>query len=151
VSAGVVRVAAGFGALWVTGTTDTVTRVVPASDPGTPTERTVTVGEGPIGVATGAGAVWVANAQSGSVSKVDPTTLHVDEIAGVGHDPLSVGVGAGRVYVGFGTGQTVRTVAPAPASKVLDLHTDPRQIIGTRSGVWMAGANPGRVIAVTPG
>ena len=82
VAAGAVRIAAGFGALWVTGTSNAVTRVVPATGTGPPTERTVPVGQGPIGVATGAGAVWVADAQGGSVSEVDPTTLHVDTITG---------------------------------------------------------------------
>ena len=66
----------------------------------------------------------------------------------MGDDPLSIGVAAGRVYVGFGTGQTVRTISPAPASKVLDIGTDPRQLLAAGSGVWVAGANPGRVLAV---
>ena len=152
VAAGAVRVAAGFGALWVTGTSNLLTRVVPAAGGATPAERTVTVGQGPIGVATGAGAVWVADAQGNAVSEVDPTTLHVDRLAGVGDDPLSVGVSAaGRVYVGFGTAQTVRVVSPGPSSKVLDLDTDPRALLPASAGVWVAGANPGRVLAVTPG
>jgi len=127
-----------------------LTRVVPAVGPGAPTERALTVGQGPIGVATGAGAVWVADAQNGSVSEVNPGTLRVVGHTGVGEDPLSVAVAGGRVYVGFGTGQTVRTIAPAPASKVLDIDSDPRQLLAAGEGVWVAGANPGRVLAVTP-
>lgn len=144
------RVAAGFGALWVTGTDDLLTRVVPSPvGVGAPSERTVTVGQDPIGVATGAGAVWVANARGGSVSEVDPTTLQVTAHSGVGDDPLSVAVADGRVYVGFGAAQTVRVVSPAPSSKVLSLDTDPRALLAVGAGVWVAGANPGRVISVS--
>ena len=83
VPAGAVRVAAGFGALWVTGTIDLLTRIVPSpGGPGAPAQRTVAVGEGPAGVAIGAGAVWVADERGGVVAEVDPRTLVVDEIPG---------------------------------------------------------------------
>jgi hypothetical protein len=69
----------------------------------------------------------------------------------VGGDPLSVAVAGGRVYVGDGAAQTVRTVYPAPASKARTIGTTPRQLVAVGSGVWVAGANPGRVLAVSSG
>ena len=70
---GAVRVAAGFGALWITGTADMLTYFVPPSAAArTPKLEGITVGNGPIGVAAGAGSVWVADAQGGTVSQVDP-------------------------------------------------------------------------------
>ena len=74
------RVAAGFGSLWVTGTTDLLTRChagcrrVRSAGAATQ-QKTVTVGQDPIGVATGAGAVWVANSADGTVSKVSPASV----------------------------------------------------------------------------
>ena len=68
--AGAVRVAAGFGALWISGTADTLTYFVPPSaQDRVPKLEGVTVGKGPIGVATGAGSVWVANVLGGTVSQ----------------------------------------------------------------------------------
>ena len=144
---GAVRVAAGYGALWVTGTTDTLTRV----DLGNPLQLSrsaVTVGSGPIGVATGAGSVWVADAQGGSVSQVDPSSRAVVHTYRVGGDPFSIAVAAGRVYVGDGTAQSVRTVSPAPGARVLGIGTTPRQLLPVGGAVWVAGADPGRVLSV---
>jgi len=149
---GAVRVAAGFGALWITGTADMLTYFVPPSAAArTPKLEGITVGNGPIGVATGAGSVWVADAQGGSVSQVDPGSLKVVHTDPIGGDPLSVGVAGGRVYVGDGTAQTLRTVYPSPSSKVLGIGTTPRSLLAVGGSVWVAGANPGRVLSVTAG
>ena len=110
----------------------------------------MTVGQDPIGVATGAGAVWVANSADGSVSKVSPASVTVTQTTRVGGDPLALGVSGGEVYVGDGTAQTVRTVSPAPGSKTLSIGTDPRALLPVSAGVWVAASNPGRVLAVAP-
>jgi hypothetical protein len=68
----------------------------------------------------------------------------------VGGDPLTVAVSGGRVYVGDGAAQTVRTVYPPPTSKVAHIKTTPRQLFPVGGEVWVAGANPGRVLAVSP-
>ncbi len=148
--AGAVRVAAGFGALWISGTADMLTYFVPPSaQDREPKLEGITVGNGPIGVATGADSVWVANAQDGTVSRVDPSTLRVVHTDEVGGDPLSVGVAGGRVYVGDATAQTLRTVFPSPASKVPQIGTTPRSLLPVGGSVWVAGANPGRVLSVS--
>jgi len=152
VTGGAVRVAAGFGALWITGTADMLTYFVPPSAAArTPKLEGITVGNGPIGVAAGAGSVWVADAQGGSVSQVDPGSLRVVHTDPIGGDPLSVGVAGGRVYVGDGTAQTLRTVYPSPSSKVLGIGTTPRSLLAVGGSVWVAGANPGRVLSVSAG
>ena len=152
VAGGSVRIAAGFGALWVTGTKDTLTKVVPsAGGVGAPAQTAVTVGQGPIGVAAGAGSIWVADAEGNTVSQVDPTSLRVTTLKGVGDDPLSVGESGGQVYVGSGTAQTVKVVYPSPGSTTLDLDSTPRQLLTVGSGIWVAGANPGRVVSVSAG
>jgi len=152
VLAGVVRVAAGFGALWVTGAVDGLTRIVPPTDSASaPVQRALTVGQGPIGVATGAGSVWVADSRGADVSRVDPVTLRVEHLRGMGPDPISVAVAGGRVYVGSGTARTVRLVSPAPGSGVLRIGTTPRALLPVGRSVWVAGANRGLVLRVSPG
>ncbi len=148
--AGAVRVAAGFGALWISGTADMLTYFVPPSARHrVPRLEGIRVGNGPNGVATGAGSVWVANARDGTVSRVDPGSLRVVDTDHVGGDPSSVGVVGGTVYVGDGTAQTLRTVFPSPASKVLGIGTTPRSLLPVGGSVWVAGADPGRVLAVS--
>ena len=149
---GAVRVAAGFGALWITGTADMLTHFVlrrpPSGRRSSRASRSATV---PSGSPTGAGSVWVADAQGGTVSQVDPSSLKVVHTDPIGGDPLSVGVAGGRVYVGDGTAQTLRTVYPSPSSKVLGIGTTPRSLLAVGGSVWVAGANPGRVLSVTAG
>jgi YVTN family beta-propeller protein len=148
---GAVRVASGFAALWVTGTDDLLTRIVPAAaGAGPPAQRTVLVGRGPIGVDTGAGFVWVANAEDGTVSQVDPTTLQVAATLPAGNDPLAIAVTTdNRVFVGSGTAQTVRIVSPAPGSRAVPLSGAPRALLAAGNGVEVATSNPGRVLSVS--
>ena len=150
VLSGAVRLASGFGAIWVTGTDDILTRIVPAQDgQGPPAQHAITVGKGPIGVTTGGGFVWVANAEAGTVSQIDPTTLQVAQTLPAGQDPIAVAITPDdRVYAGFATSQTVRIVSPAPESKALGLDGAPRYLLTVGSGVWVATANPGGIVSV---
>lgn len=142
---GAVRVAAGFGALWVTGTTDTLSEVTPASS----AVRSVTVGSGPIGVATGDGSVWVADAVSGTVAQVDPARLQVTRRFTVHGDPLAVAVSGGVVWVADGQADTVRTLSPGTGLAPRSLGATPRELVAVRDGVWVATANPGRILAAS--
>ena len=57
--------------------------------------------------------MWVANAQDGTVSQIDPFTMQVAATLPAGDDPLAIAITPdNRVYVGFGTAQTVRVVSP---------------------------------------
>ena len=62
----------------------------------------VKVGDGPFGVAAGAGSVWVANNCDGTVSKIDPATDEVVETIETGYFPRLLDVGHGHVWVGVG-------------------------------------------------
>jgi YVTN family beta-propeller protein len=65
-------------------------------------QRTIPVGEGPRGVAVGAGSVWVANSTDGTVSRVDPNTNRVISTIEVGGTPDGAAVGEGMVWVTVG-------------------------------------------------
>ncbi len=146
---GAVRVASGFGALWVTGTDDLLTRIIPSAGSGPPAQLTVTVGRGPIGVTTGIGFVWVANAEDGTVSQVNPLTMQVAATLPAGDDPLAIAITSdNRVFVGFGTAQTVRVVSPPPESRAVPVAGAPRALLSVGNSVWVATSNPGRVLSV---
>ena len=61
--------------------------------------QTIGVGQGPTAIATGAGAVWVALADTGAVARTDPRTNRVTATIRVGHRPQGVVVGGGVVWV----------------------------------------------------
>ncbi len=148
VPGGAVRIAAGFGALWVTGTTDALTEIQPGSGATAPVLHALKVGSGPIGVATGDGSVWVADAAGGNVVRVDPATRTISHTYRTGGDPLAVVVAGARVWVADGSADTLRTVFPTPGLKPIDLACAPRELIAVQGGVWVAAANPGRVLSV---
>jgi DNA-binding beta-propeller fold protein YncE len=102
-------------------------------------------------VTTGDGSVWVANSAGGTVSRINPTTRTVVSTDHLGGNPLSLAVVDGSVYLADGSGQSVRTIYPAPVSKKLDLGVTPRLLLPVDGGIWVASANPGRVLEVKPG
>ncbi|HUY64498.1 MAG TPA: hypothetical protein VMV14_08280 [Acidimicrobiales bacterium] len=158
---GAVRVALGDGAVWVTGETDTLTRIEPRPLGVSLQWRSIRVGQGPIGLVAAPGAVWVADAQSGAVSRVDPTSLRVTGTFRVGvagatgvSDPDQVAVFDGWVWVTDGQAATVTSLDPsngrqhgAPAS----LPGAPRRLVEADGSLWATTANPGTVVTLVPG
>jgi YVTN family beta-propeller protein len=61
--------------------------------------RTIPVGDGPQGIAVGAGSVWVANGLDGTVSRVDPVSGEAVATIEVGGRPDELAVGEGGVWV----------------------------------------------------
>ena len=58
----------------------------------------IQVGDEPSAVAVGQGAVWVANAGDGTVTRIDPVTYAPTSIS-VGGAPAGIAVAGGRVWV----------------------------------------------------
>ena len=76
-------------------------------------ESYVGVGRRPTAVAVGAGGVWVANSESGTVSRLDPATGKFVDTIGVGADLNDVAVGLGSVWVADGNDGTVTEIDPS--------------------------------------
>ena len=72
---------------------DQVTRIDDVTGP-----TVIHVGNGPLDLTVGVGAVWVTNTLDGTVSRIDPQTNEVTEIR-VGSSPEGVAVGDGSVWV----------------------------------------------------
>lgn len=170
---GAVRVAVGDGAVWVTGQTDTLTRISPKPVGVSLSWKAVRVGAGPIGVTTTPGAVWVADAVGGAVTKVDPKHLRVTATyaigsggvvagtesprAALGHgagDPLTVAFADGLLWIGDGRTGTLSALDPATGTQhdgAVSLMGLPRHLVVSPDGaLWITTANPGRVLQVQP-
>ena len=50
-------------------------------------------------IAIGAGAVWVANADDGTVTRVDPNTHRPTATISVGHRPEGIAIAGDKVWV----------------------------------------------------
>jgi streptogramin lyase len=155
---GAVRLVLGPGGVWVSGQTDTLTRVDPRPVGASLRSRAVSVGQGPIGVAVGAGSVWVANVKSGSVSRVDPGSMRVTATYGVGGgggggvpaNPEMVAVWRGLVWVADGQQGVVVALDPVTGRQIGMAVAVPgviRQLALDPGGtLWGTTANPGTVV-----
>jgi len=72
-----------------------------------------------VGIAVGAGAVWVTNQLGDSVSRIDPATNRVVETITVGRGPVGIAVGLGAVWVANSLDGTVSRIDPR-ANEVVD-------------------------------
>lgn len=79
---------------------------------GTGVESFVGVGRGPTAIAVGAGGVWVANAEEGSVTRLAPATGKFVATIGTGAEVSDVAVGFGSVWVADGNDGTVTQIDP---------------------------------------
>lgn len=150
---GAVRVALGAGAVWVTGTTDTLTRVSPKPVGVSLEWRAVRVGQGPIGLAVDSGVVWTGDALGGTVTKVDASTLRVLGNYSVGGDPAHVAVFDGVVWVGDGTSGALIAVDPSTGKQIgsaVHFRGAVRGLLVSDGSLWAATANPGSVVQVNP-
>lgn len=73
-------------------------------------EDHVRVGSGPIAVAVGADAVWVVNADDGTLTRIDPDTREVARTIGTGTPATDVVVAFGSAWVANGTEGTISRI-----------------------------------------
>ncbi len=136
---GAVRLAIGPDGVWVSGQTDSLARVDPRPVDGALHWRTVHVGQGPFGVGVGDGSVWVANVKSGSVSRVDPSSMRVTATytiggagGGVPANPEMVAAWHGRLWVADGQEGVVVALDPATGAADGRAGAGPRRDPTTR-------------------
>ena len=72
-----------------------------------PVTATIPVGASPVDAVVAAGAVWVANAADGTVSRVDLPTNSVTATIRVGRNPVRLAAGFGSVWVANDASKTV--------------------------------------------
>jgi YVTN family beta-propeller protein len=102
----------------------------------------IPVGSRPVAVALGKGAVWVANAGSGTVSRIDPRTKRVVQtIGGVGSSPVDVAVAGDSVWVANGSDGTLSRIDPGTNTVVqtIDLR-GPNKLAPNETNAVAVGA-----------
>jgi DNA-binding SARP family transcriptional activator/ABC-type branched-subunit amino acid transport system substrate-binding protein len=126
-----IAIRAGLGSIWVlNANVATVTRI-DASARGVTTTVPIGVERGPVRLAIGAGAAWVANGD-GTLTRIDAETNGATTAA-IGHRLLDVVAGRGGVWVtagrGPGASPTVParapTLRPLPASRCSPIYYQP--------------------------
>ena len=117
----------------------------------------VPVGSRPIAIAVGREGVWVANADDGTVSHIDPATRKVVKTIGIGGDVSDVAIGFGSIWVANGNAGTVTRIDPAldavEATIEVGGHSAlaPRPVFSVATGeggVWITSG--ARVLEVDP-
>ena len=106
----------------------------------------------PTALAAGAGALWVASEESGTVTRVDPRTGSVVSPIAVGSGPSALAVGAGAVWVVNQHAGTLSRIDPATdeVSGTVRVGGDPTTVAVGKSGVWVAQSSKGTVARVDP-
>ena len=144
---GAVRVALGReGDVWVSGQEDTVTKVSSRRS-----RPTVPVGQGPIGLASGRGEIWVANSDDDTVTAIDPDEAEVVATIGVGDAPVAVAASGDVLWAANqddGTLSRIDQRTRQEAGPPIDVGTHLRELAVSETVVWAVGTNPSVVIRV---
>jgi YVTN family beta-propeller protein len=124
------------------------------SSSGTGIRAVVPLGTSPSTLAAGDGAVWVADGNAGTVSRIDPRTRAVTETIPVGSAPSGIAVGPGAVWVTNNDDGTVSRIDPAVdrVVQMIPVGNAPTGVALGDGSVWVANSSDGtltRIDAVT--
>jgi YVTN family beta-propeller protein len=112
--------------------------------------RSIAVDAGPGAVASGFGAIWTANTNADTVSRIDPTTGSVTRIV-VQSGPSAITVGAGSVWVTNGTSGTVSRIDPATDRiRSITVGTEPGGVAVAAGAVWVTNTGDATVSRIDP-
>jgi DNA-binding SARP family transcriptional activator len=129
-------VCVGYEAAWVANYKGDSVSVI---RPGQQQPDTISVAPGPLGIAAGAGAVWVVSYWTHELNRIDPETLRVVSRVKVGGQPLGAAVGAGSVWVTSRYDRTVERIDPDRGTIVARVHLNspPQGVLVTEDRVWV--------------
>jgi peptide/nickel transport system substrate-binding protein len=106
--------------------------------------KVIGVGNGPAAVAVGEGAVWVANRDDGTVSRIDPATNAVSDTVGVGGSPTAIATGHGALWIGDASGGAVVRIDPRTrrVTRRVEVRSSPVALVVDGGSVWTAAVAP---------
>jgi DNA-binding beta-propeller fold protein YncE len=141
---------ANDGTVWVTNrVSDSVSQILPGKSTAEPEIR---VGHNPKGIDATSNAVWVANADDTTVSRIDPanTGARPKEFE-VGDEPRGVVAEFGSVWVTLGEESAVARLDPGSGDvEKIDVGEGPEGIAAGPSSIWVANGDSGTVSRITP-
>jgi YVTN family beta-propeller protein len=150
---------AGAGGVWIA---DSQREKLVRLDPAYPSEaRPIRLARGPQGyensplapVAVGHGAVWVA-APEGTIARIDPESLEVDDSIPVTTTPSSIATGIGGVWTVDDLTNTAFRIDPASANAVtspIPVGQGPSGVAVGDGAVWVANTQDDTVTRIDPG
>lgn len=152
--------AAGAGAMWLTSFPgNSVTRIDPTTNAATGTISLAPSGLGPIGISVVDGYVWVANHDgdpTGSIAKIDPSTLSVVDVIPVGNQsfagPVWLAAGAGSLWTDVPNINAVVRIDPTTDTVVATIPDKGAcgALAASSTAVWVAGdGGPGCLPGIT--
>jgi YVTN family beta-propeller protein len=105
----------------------------------------VPLGTAPSAVVAGDGAVWVANSNAGTVSRIDPETRSAVETIPVGTAPSGLAVGGGAVWVANNDDGTASRIDPTVGRVVqtVAVGNAPTGVAVGEGSVWVANSSDG--------
>ncbi|HKP17962.1 MAG TPA: YncE family protein [Gaiellaceae bacterium] len=123
-----------------------------ASTAGAAAPRTIDVGATPMSLAYGAGSVWAANKDGGTVSRIDPRTDRVVATVRVGGQPWGLAFDGRSLWVGNYAAGTISRIDPRTnrvAARVR-VGTAPIALAYGRGALWVADYSTPALFRVGP-
>ncbi len=147
-----VAVATGAGAVWVAVRNPTDDDRSPESivriDPSARTQQRIAVEGGVQDLAVGAGAVWVTNRFSATVTRIRVSDGHQRRIA-VGRGPKGIAVGEGAVWVASSIDDEITRINPRSLqTRHIPIEAIPERITVGGGSVWATAKEAGRLIRI---
>jgi YVTN family beta-propeller protein len=138
-----------YGSVWVGSDYGVIARV----DPATRDVESVSLGNSPSAIATGAGGVWVTDDVDNTVARIDPASANaVTATTPVGRGPSAVATGAGAVWVVNTQDNTVVRLDPRTAvvTDTIRVGRRPTGVAVGEGAVWVANSLSGTVSRIDP-
>ncbi len=112
--------------------------------------RSIAVDAGPGAVVAGFGAIWTANTNADTVSRIDQTTGSVTRIV-VQSAPSAITIGAGSVWVTNGASGTVSRIDPTTdRTRSIEVGTAPGGVTVAAGAVWVTNTGDATVSRIDP-
>jgi len=133
-------VAFGLGSLWIVNrAANQIVEVDPLTSQG---QREITVGQAPAAIAVGTNALWVANFEDDTITRVEipgPGLPAVPTTFPVGDGPVDVAVGEGAVWVVNQLDRSVSRIDPESNEVVatIRLGNEPQRVAAGEGRVWV--------------
>ena len=120
------------------------------SESGGAVRAVVRLGSSPSALAAGSGAVWAANYNQGTVSRIDVATHATVQTIEAGTSPAGVAVGGGSVWVTSNYGGTVSRIDPAVDRVVqtISVGDAPTGVAVGYGSVWVANSSDGTLTRI---
>jgi DNA-binding beta-propeller fold protein YncE len=116
-----------------------------------PVTARIATGEHPCGIASGFGAVWVANDGGGTLARINPKTNRVTRRVRVGPGVCSVATGSGFVWMtNYRTGSVVRVSPRTFQARSVTIGDEPFDVLVGAGHVWATSWGDGTLVELDP-